>query len=53
MSVLSVYQDTMPEQPLKVLTHVEDIAATLTEVGVRLERWEASQPIGAGRAPTR
>ena len=48
MSILSVYQDNAPEQPLKVLTHVEDIAATLAEVGVRLERWEASAPLGAG-----
>ena len=48
MSILSVYQDTAPEQPLKVLTHVEDIAATLAEVGVQLERWEASTPIRAG-----
>lgn len=48
MTVLRVYQDTMPEQPLKVLTHIEDIATTLAEVGVGLERWEASQPIGAG-----
>ncbi len=48
MSILSVYQDTAPEQPLKVLTHMEDIAATLADVGVRLERWEASAPIRAG-----
>jgi 1,2-dihydroxy-3-keto-5-methylthiopentene dioxygenase len=48
MSILSVYQDTAPEQPLKVLTHIEDIAATLADVGVRLERWEASAPIRAG-----
>ncbi|MCQ4322442.1 1,2-dihydroxy-3-keto-5-methylthiopentene dioxygenase [Stutzerimonas stutzeri] len=48
MSILSVYQDTAPERPLKVLTHIEDIAATLADVGVRLERWEASAPIRAG-----
>jgi len=48
MSILSVYQDTAPEQPLKVLTHLEDIAATLADVGVRLERWEASAPISVG-----
>ena len=48
MSILSVYQDSVPEQPLKVLTHIDDIAATLAEVGVHLERWEASAPIGAG-----
>lgn len=48
MSILSVYQDTAPGQPLKVLTHIEDIAATLADVGVRLERREASAPICAG-----
>jgi len=48
MSILSVYQDTAPEQPLKVLTHLEDIATTLADVGVRVERWEASAAIRAG-----
>lgn len=47
MSILSVYQDTAPEQPLKVLTHLDDIAATLSEVGIHLERWDACAPIGA------
>lgn len=51
MSILTVYHETAPQQPLKVLTHVEDIAATLAEVGVQLERWEASAPIAAGAAP--
>lgn len=48
MSVLSVYHETRPDQPLKVLTHLEDIALTLAKVGVQLERWEASAPIAAG-----
>ncbi|EWC40553.1 1,2-dihydroxy-3-keto-5-methylthiopentene dioxygenase [Stutzerimonas stutzeri] len=51
MSVLSVYHETHSDQPLKVLTHVEDIAATLAEVGVHLERWEAGTPITAGASP--
>lgn len=51
MSILSVYQDSVPEQPLKVLTHLEDIAATLAEAGVHLERCDASVPIGAGASP--
>lgn len=51
MSILSVYQDTAHEQPLKVLTHLEDIAPTLAEVGVRLERREASGLISAGASP--
>lgn len=48
MSILSVYQDSVPGQPLKVLTHLEDIAATLEEVGVHLERWGAGAPVNAG-----
>lgn len=48
MTILSVYQDTAPEQPLKVLTHLEDIAPTLVEVGVQVERLDASAPISAG-----
>jgi 1,2-dihydroxy-3-keto-5-methylthiopentene dioxygenase len=51
MSILSVYHESNPQQPQKVLTHVEDIAATLGEVGVRLERWQASAPIAAGASP--
>lgn len=51
MSSLTVYQDSDPEQPLKLLTHVEDIAATLAEVGVRFERWQASAPIAPGASP--
>ena len=48
MSRLSVYQDHHPAQPSKVLTHAEDIAATLAEVGVRFEQWQASAPIAPG-----
>lgn len=51
MSILSVYHESNPVHPDKVLTHVEDIAATLAEVGVHLERWEASAPIAAGASP--
>ncbi len=46
MSILSVYHHSTPEQPFKVLTHHEDVAATLAEVGVHLERWQASTAIG-------
>lgn len=53
MSVLSVYHETRPDQPLKVLTHLEDIAPTLAKVGVQVERWEASAPIAAGPARKR
>ena len=48
MSWLSVYHESTPELPQKVLTHAEDIAATLAEVGVRFERWQASAPIAPG-----
>ena len=45
MSILSVYHQSTPEQPFKVLTHHEDIAVTLAEAGVHLERWQASSVI--------
>ncbi|NQD92950.1 acireductone dioxygenase [Pseudomonas sp. CrR25] len=48
MSSLSVYHESSPEQPNKVLTHLEDIASTLAEVGVRFERWQAVAPIAPG-----
>lgn len=48
MSTLSVYQQSAPEQPYKVLTHAEDISATLAEIGVRFERWPANAAIVAG-----
>lgn len=51
MSILSVYHESAPDHPFKVLTHVEDIAATLAEAGVHLERWGASAPIAAGAGP--
>lgn len=51
MSILSVYHESAPDHPFKVLTHVEDVAATLAEVGVRLERWEAETPFAAGVSP--
>lgn len=46
MSILSVYHHGMPEEPFKVLTHHEDIAATLAEVGVQLQHWQAATAIG-------
>jgi len=48
MSSLSVYHLSTPDTPNKVLTHLEDIAATLAEQGVRFERWQAVAPIQAG-----
>lgn len=48
MSSLTVYHESAPEQPLKLLCHAEDIASTLASVGVRFERWQASAPIAPG-----
>lgn len=53
MSSLSVYHESSPDLPNKVLTHVDDIASTLAAVGVRFERWQASAPLTPGRARTR
>lgn len=51
MSSLSVYHETLAEQPNKVLTHVEDIASTLAEVGVRFERVQGVAPVAPGANP--
>ena len=48
MSSLSVYHVSSPEIPNKVLTHFEDIVATLAEQGVRFARWEAAVKIQPG-----
>lgn len=48
MSRLTVYHESSPELPSKMLTHTEDIAATLAEVGVRFERWQAQAPVAPG-----
>ncbi|QXH37136.1 oxidase [Pseudomonas muyukensis] len=40
MSILSVFDPSSPDLPHKVLTHHEDIAATLAEQGVRFGRWQ-------------
>ncbi|AMB85258.1 acireductone dioxygenase [Pseudomonas agarici] len=48
MSSLSVYPVATPELANKVLTHVDDIASTLAEHGVRFERRSAATPIRAG-----
>ncbi len=48
MSSLSVYHVSSPDIPNKVLTHVEDIAATLAEQGIHFARWEAAVKIQPG-----
>lgn len=47
MSYVAVYPVATPSTPNKVLTHGDDIAATLAEHGVRFERWQPS-PIEKG-----
>jgi 1,2-dihydroxy-3-keto-5-methylthiopentene dioxygenase len=48
MSSLTVYHQSTPDIPNKVLTHLEDIAATLAEHAVRFERWQADSAIQPG-----
>ncbi|MDO7897627.1 acireductone dioxygenase [Pseudomonas citrulli] len=48
MSSLSVYHVSTPDLPYKVLTHFDDIAATLAEQGVRFDRWQPAASIAAG-----
>lgn len=45
MSSLTVYHQTSADLPNKVLTHIEDIASTLADFGVRFERWQAATPL--------
>jgi 1,2-dihydroxy-3-keto-5-methylthiopentene dioxygenase len=47
MSYVAVYHAASPDTPNKVLTHADDITATLAEHGVRFERWQPS-PIHKG-----
>ncbi|HEX7817352.1 acireductone dioxygenase [Dyella sp.] len=48
MSRLRIYEDTHPQAPLSSHTSPADIARELSQVGVRFEQWEASQPIEPG-----
>lgn len=48
MSSLSVYHVSSPDLPNKVLTHFDDIAATLAEQGIGFDRWPASTRIEPG-----
>lgn len=47
MSYVAVYPVASPDTPNKVLTHFDDIAATLAALGVRFERWQPA-PIEKG-----
>lgn len=48
MSSLSVYHVSSPDLPNKVLTHFDDISATLAEQGVRFDRWQAAAKLQPG-----
>ncbi|MGE8349015.1 MAG: 1,2-dihydroxy-3-keto-5-methylthiopentene dioxygenase [Pseudomonas protegens] len=48
MSSLSVYHVSSPDLPNKVLTHFDDIAATLAEQGIGFDRWQTSTRIEPG-----
>lgn len=50
MSSLTVYPQSSPTQPNKLLTHVEDIASTLAAVGVQFSQIPVQQPVTAGIA---
>lgn len=48
MSSLTVYHQANPNVPNKLLTHGEDIAATLAEIGIDFLRVPADAPIAVG-----
>lgn len=50
MSSLTVYHQSSPEYPNKLLTHAEDITSTLAAVGVQFSQVPVQQPVIAGTA---
>lgn len=53
MSSLSVYHHSNPDVPDKLLTHGEDIAATLASVGVAFEHCSVGRPVQPGSSRER
>jgi 1,2-dihydroxy-3-keto-5-methylthiopentene dioxygenase len=51
MSRLRIFDEGRGEAPLDTFDDHAQIARELGKVGVRFERWEASQPIAPGAAP--
>jgi 1,2-dihydroxy-3-keto-5-methylthiopentene dioxygenase len=51
MSQLTVYHQQQPAQALTSTTDGDEIARQLNAIGVRFERWHASQPLRYGAAP--
>ncbi|MFI8383806.1 acireductone dioxygenase [Pseudomonas sp. NPDC079086] len=50
MSSLTVYHQSSPEYPNKLLTHAEDINSTLAAVGVQFSQAPVQQAVTAGTA---
>jgi 1,2-dihydroxy-3-keto-5-methylthiopentene dioxygenase len=50
MSSLTVYPQSSPEHPNKLLSHAEDIASTLATVGVKFVQMPVQEPVVAGAA---
>ncbi|MGE6790968.1 acireductone dioxygenase apoprotein [Pseudomonas guineae] len=50
MSCLTVYHQSAPAHPNKLLSHAEDIASTLAAVGVQFSQVPLQQPVIAGTA---
>ena len=48
MSSLTVYHQSSPDVPNKLLSHGEDITVTLREVGVGFERWRVDASVQPG-----
>lgn len=51
MTVLTIYREDAPEQPLTKTTDADEIAALLAEQGLRFERWQATQAIADDATP--
>lgn len=53
MSHLKVYDEARPTRPLIDTADGAEIARHLRDIGVRFERWQAAQPVGAGAGQER
>jgi len=51
MSRLTIYADDAPETPLLCTEDPTEIASTLSEIGVRFERWDSPVHLPPGAAP--
>ena len=53
MSRLRIFPDANPDAPEFTSHDGAEIARELAKIGVHFERWQASQPVAAGRPPKR